>query len=316
MTRTPRALFFLFLLLISSLSTPESLSNTLRAGAFNLFSGYFEFLAGSKTDKESEEIQQLKVENQLLRNEISAFKKQFEQEHFLLEAALSKDLSPLLQKRKQEHEDYFKLQLSSAAVRVIFRPLNHWTSSLWVDAGEERNEQLGRKVICKNSPVLLGNAIVGVVDYVGRKGSQIRLITDPSLNPSVRIKRGSWLLAKGELRGESTPMLRGRSQRLMGIGFHYDFADEEGPARDLRSGKPLDKDSTLPALPLVQPKDTLVTTGMDGLFPKGLNVGIVERLFPLKEGDCAYDLEALPAAGNLNALTVLFILPPVMPNPN
>ena len=42
----------------------------------------------------------------------------------------------------------------------------------------------------KNSPVIIGFQVVGVVDYVGKWCSRAKLITDSSLTPSVRVSRG------------------------------------------------------------------------------------------------------------------------------
>ena len=44
-------------------------------------------------------------------------------------------------------------------------------------------------------------------------------------------------LAKGELYGSSKPLWRTQRHQLKGTGFNYDFADGEGPARDLQTGK-------------------------------------------------------------------------------
>ena len=43
-------------------------------------------------------------------------------------------------------------------------------------------------------------------------------------------------LAKGELLGTSLPIWRGCSHLLKGVGFNYDFADEEGPLLELKQG--------------------------------------------------------------------------------
>ncbi len=58
---------------------------------------------------------------------------------------------------------------------------------------------------------------------------------------------GDIYLAKGELHGTSRPLWRSRSQVLRGIGFNYDFADSEGPARDLRSVEVFGKKTSHPS---------------------------------------------------------------------
>lgn len=195
------------------------------------------------------------------------------------------------------------------SARVVYRNPGSWGSSLWIDVGEERNKQLPHPVIAKNSPVVYGDAVVGVIDYVGSRRSRVRLITDSGLRPSVRALRthqdGSQeLLAKGELQGQSQALWRQASQELDGIGFNYDTADNEGPARDLRSGD------------VIREGDLLITTGMDGVFPKGLSVAKVTQVKLLREGAYFYDLKATPTAPNLSDLSILFVLPSLgLPTP-
>ncbi|MBI3900937.1 MAG: rod shape-determining protein MreC, partial [Chlamydiia bacterium] len=195
----------------------------------------------------------------------------------------------------------------------------------------------GTSIICRNSPVVDGNALVGVVDYVGKRQSRVRLITDTSLNPAVRVDRGEGsqkeicfaiaaladrlegrpdcvelldklkekvridvgelYLAKGELRGAIPTFFCTRSI-LKGVGFNYNYADPQGNARDLRS-----------KIPIVQVGDHLITSGLDGVFPFGLSVAIVKTVAPLDEGSFAYEIEAIPTASSLSDLKQVFVLP-------
>lgn len=198
--------------------------------------------------------------------------------------------------------------------RVIFRTLANWDQFLWVNVGSQRNEELGRVVIDKNSPVVSGENVVGVIDYVEKRRSRVRLITDVTLVPSVRVARTvaneRLYLAKGELSGSSQVLWRGYSKILKGSGFNYDFRDPKGGPRDLRTGRLMNQKGG-EALPLIKVGDLLVTTGMDGVFPPDLKVATVTKILPLKEGDFAYEIEALPTAQDLDELKILFILPPV-----
>lgn len=251
--------------------------------------------------------------------------------------------------------------------KVIFRQASSWNNSLWIDLGEDDNPDEGPKKISKNSPVLSGDSVVGVVDYVGKKTSLVRLITDSSLIPSVRIARSEThnyslqyaisllkeltesrkdtfekeeekaaflfllnkisekfpktdiqFLAKGELQGLKEPIFRGQNLLLKGVGFNYDFQDEHGPARDLRTGLHLAQREERVCeqnVALLKVGDLLVTSGLDGIFPEGLKVATIQEIFPLKEGAFSYELLAKPEAEDLNDLTLVFVLPPQGFNP-
>ena len=83
---------------------------------------------------------------------------------------------------------------------------------------------------------------------------------------------------------------------LKGVGFNFDYPDEDGSSRD---GK----------VPILKEGDLLVTSGLDGVFPPGIRVGTVTSITPPKEGSYAYDIEVRPAADHLNDLETVFILP-------
>lgn len=240
---------------------------------------------------------------------------------------------------------------------VIFRTPNRWNSVLWLNKGS-----LDSPLIKKNSPVLSGDALVGVIDYVGKNASCVRLITDSRLNPAVRVARGGfdralnialsmvqeaadnddlpiksedekkaflWMihhiqqerkalaeplfLAKGILQGTGEPLWKAQNALLRGSGFNYDFKDQHGPARDLRTGEPVDTlHEYIPqtSTPIVQVGDLLVTSGMDGIFPEGLKVAKVHSILPLTEGAFSYELYATAAAADIMNLDFVTILPP------
>lgn len=312
-----------------------------------------------------EKIQRLQIENIRLRTEMAHLRESIQQElRIITKLAVqtnNKDLKQSAQsiqiRHQYEIQNLLQLQLQSVPAKVIFRPASSWNNALWINAGSDANLTLKSEVIAKNSPVILGDSIIGIIDYVGKTQSKVRLITDPGLNPSVRVFRENyqqslayeklysllhflekndgilsdaveqndlmqklkngieklspdhqfWYLAKGELHGssKSTP---GRSQHqlLKGIGFNYDFDDEAGPARDLFT----DQSEDPSIVPILRKGDILVTTGMDGVFPPNLLVAEVIHVYPLKEGDYYYELEAQSTAGNFDDLTTVFILPP------
>lgn len=110
-------------------------------------------------------------------------------------------------------------------------------------------------------------------------------------------------LAKGELQGSITIK---RPTLLRGMGFNYDVADEEGPARDIRTGETrVDSHK----IALIQPGDTLVTSGLDGVFPKGLLAATVKKVFPLEEGGFAFEITAEVACPCFLDLSTVALLP-------
>lgn len=238
-----------------------------------------------------EELELLRLESRMLKNELKRLR-----EHF------GDDLGYI-----------FYMDFDIIPAKIIFRSPSSWDSSLWINVGKTTNAKLGRDIVAHNSPIVVGKSVVGVVDYVGENQSRVRLITDSGLTPSVRAVRNQGTvthrLAKGELHGSSGPLWRTFKPTLKGVGFNYDFADEYGPSRDLQSGSPLDGKGE--SLPIIKEQDLLVTTGLDGVFPPGLQVARVTKLYPLQEGDYYYELEAKPTAGNLDELSYVFVLKPL-----
>ena len=83
-----------------------------------------------------------------------------------------------------------KLQLKAIPAKVIYRDPASWSSFVWLGVGEKHNRALQEPIIVKNSPVVMGNVLVGVVEEVEEMQCKVRLITDSSLIPSVRSVRG------------------------------------------------------------------------------------------------------------------------------
>lgn len=130
------------------------------------------------------------------------------------------------------------------------------------------------------------------------------------LKQQVNPLQKTWHLAKGELKGSPYSSRFGNDMTLKGTGFNYDFPDEEGSSRDLRSGH-LISDPKEPPIPILNVHDILTTTGMDGVFPPGFQVAVVSKIGLLKEGDYFYELEATPIALPLEELSLVFVLPPI-----
>lgn len=346
-----KPLLYLVAAILLVIIFPKPASMNMRGLFMSFMAPMWSFVSSAPTEQGIEQLR-LQAENQLLHNELEYWQELYQQEHDLN--------SQLAHLHELEHEDQklqdleqlIKPQLEAIPARVIFRSPNTWSSSLWINVGSRDNEQLGKTIITKMSPVVIGTSVVGVIDYVGKKQSRVRLITDSAVAPSVRAVRGhaqnrrlidaiaslkqelserfpenetvleelsaiyhrlsadshSAYLAKGEVRGSSEPLWRSPRSLLYGVGFNYDFADSFGPARDLRTGEPIGTEGE--AISILEENDLLVTTGMDGIFPAGLHVGRVIRVEMLQEGDYYYELQAVPTAGNLNELSLVFVIPP------
>lgn len=347
----------LFLLL----ALPLSLSEKWRSGWITTLSS-----PSSEELALQEELAALQLENHLLGLRATELEMHLEQlGAFLRQKERWKEIrvsgeetKAFVKRRVQEAERLSSLGGKMMPAKVVYRDPASWSSSLWVDVGRQDNLDRGEEIIAKNSPVVLGLDVVGVVDYVGERQSRIRLITDSGLCPSVRASRGMsqgvyWAshvealleamdqtlpsevscalvedlmprlielreellkidtghhLAKGEVRGAGRPLWRSYGESLRGVGFNYDFADREGPARDLRSGRFVGGQKPS-SIPLIQKGDLLVTTGMDGVFPAGLLVASVDKVHVLREGSSTYELEAVPRIASLGDLSWVFILP-------
>lgn len=122
-------------------------------------------LGGSKTLTPKEELQWLRLENERL-------------------MAYREKVCDLLK------DDNLPKYQPSRSAHVVARHISSWNSCLWIDIGEDDNKN-GAMVVAKNSPVVSGSALIGVVDYIGKKQSRVCLITDSRLIPSVRAARGS-----------------------------------------------------------------------------------------------------------------------------
>ncbi len=271
-----KSYIFLVVFLFMILSLPEKSVDPLRfkaiAAVAPTWRGFsflkrslFKLMVIAHHPSNDEELKRLKAENLILKKQIESYAE--------VRELLGSD-SKLL------------------PAKVIFREPDSWSSVLWINVGTKNKVAIG-------SPVMLGPSIIGMIEQVGEKTSKVRLITDPNLTPSVRALRGDSFLAKGELRGSVHPLWRMKSHIVQGVGFNYDFPDDKGGARNLRTGD------------ILKVGDLLVTTGYDGVFPAGLEVGIVTKVEPLREGACSYNLEAHLSAGNLDDLNYLLVLPPL-----
>jgi cell shape-determining protein MreC len=349
MKKKAASYFLLALLLFFLLNLPDSQVNRFRSRVL-----FAEGRFSNKRLLEGEgELLALKIENKKIKDDLEEVRSWIESQDRIdthvkrIEGLLqNKSYSAFYQRRIRDLIRLLEKQVYSVEAKVIFRDPSFWGSGFWIDKGEKDNRELDAKIISKNSPVLFGDSLIGIVEIVEEKRAYVRLLTDSLLTPAVRAIRGeegnlsliekmnsfedelqsledlipssffdelhrikkilnedkeTLYLAKGELRGASYTLWRNRSPVLKGIGFNYEFSDEEGEAHTIH-----DKLKH----PLLKVGDLLITSGLDGVFPPGLPVAIVSKIFSLKEGDFAYEIEATLTAGNLDLITHVQIYPP------
>jgi rod shape-determining protein MreC len=159
------------------LALPSELNRSLRDGAGLLFSSFWRALPHSH------------------KKEVSLQEKEAVS-HFLQEKEVQKEAQiqaakELLQQLEKAHSKEVKIAPGRLLIaHVIYRSIHTWNSSLWIDIGSDDNPQNGPLILAKNSPVLVGDVLVGIVDFVGKKTSLVRLISDSGFTPAVRAARG------------------------------------------------------------------------------------------------------------------------------
>lgn len=187
--KTPRPYFFLGIVLVILISLPLSTSDRLKSLMVSLLAPLNEQVRVSARDHKNE-VYKLQLEKRQLELSLKHLQEALLNERRLirhLQSTQSAEDQKGIKKHFEQARHLVANELRSLPAKVIFRSNNSWSSSLWVDVGSENNEQ----IVQKNSPVVIGHAVVGVIDYVGKRKSRVKLITDSGLTPSVRAVRGS-----------------------------------------------------------------------------------------------------------------------------
>lgn len=338
---------------------PISMSNSLRNSSVTLLQNiynkiyFFSHPSSFSIQEYQNRIHQLETQEVLLKNKI-----EFVKELILSDSRLQnrmeelRQINPEIENPSNNQRQIYlarllQRELKAIPAKVIFREPTLWNNFFWINVGEIQNAGLGESIIAKDSPVVVGNKVLGVVEEVHETKSKVRLLTDPSLAISVRVSRGkeqniamlehieellcslevrpdlldktaiqatlqelqrslkkdvgNQYLAKGILQGSNSSLWRLPAHILQGIGFNYEFSDEEGEKIDLRSQNPA----------IVQIGDLLITTGFDGIFPKGLVTATVVAVEPLNAGDIFYKLRARAAIENIHEIEFVQVLPTI-----
>jgi rod shape-determining protein MreC len=135
-------------------------------------------------------------------------------------------------------------QYQSVPARVIARDPSVWFNTITINRGSTSG-------IAINMPVVTGGGIVGRVITVSPFASQVMLITDEKAGAGAVVGQLGQSGALGSVRGRAD----------LGVGII-----------EMRYVSGLEK---------VEVNDTVMTTGQDGIYPPGLNVG---RVVDVKNG--------------------------------
>ncbi|HOB87676.1 MAG TPA: rod shape-determining protein MreC [Bacillota bacterium] len=149
-----------------------------------------------------------------------------------------------LQKENYRYRQLLEFQENSSLdllpAQVIGRDPSQWFGMITISRGY-------RDGIRKEMPVITDRGLVGMVYSVSPNSSQVILLTDPRLAVSALIQRS-------------------RDPGIVGIVENY----PKEPA--------LLRMTNLPPDCNVQPGDTVISSGLGGVFPKGLPIGTVKEV--------------------------------------
>jgi rod shape-determining protein MreC len=171
-----------------------------------------------------------------------------------------------------------KTNINSIPARVIARDPSVWFNTITINRGSSSGVEM-------NMPVVTSGGIVGRIITVGPWSSQVMLITDE--------KAGAGAVV-GQLGSGALGSVRGRAD--LGVAMI-----------EMRYVSGLEK---------VEVNDYVMTTGQDGIYPPGLNIG---RVVDVKNGTAtqAHQILIQPGAqlDHLEEVAVLLYHPPPRPVP-
>jgi len=167
-----------------------------------------------------------------------------------------------------------QINIKSVPARVIARDPSVWFNTITINRGSSSGVEI-------NMPVVTAGGIVGRVITVGPWSSQVMLITDEKAGAGAVVGQLGQSGALGSVRGRAD----------LGVGLI-----------EMRYVSGLEK---------VEVNDYVMTTGQDGIYPPGLNVG---RVIDVKNGTATQAHEILIQPGaqldHLEEVAVLLYHPP------
>jgi rod shape-determining protein MreC len=190
-------------------------------------------------------------------------------------------------KQKLINPQLYPQQISASNVAlVIFRDPAFWASSVLINKGMKDEDSN----IEKNSPVLSNGYLIGIVEEVFDTFSKVRLITDKNLQFSIKKKMTQDLSKEG-------PIEVGTLCGISSVDNRYRFKNVEGHFFS----------------PTLKPGDELVTSGLDGLFPEGLQVAVVTDV-NANEEEVIFPFKAIVTAPDIKDLKLVTIIKPLLSN--
>jgi rod shape-determining protein MreC len=149
---------------------------------------------------------------------------------------------------------------------VVGLDASAWFQTVTVNRGTDHGVQL-------NAPVIAAGGLVGRVISVGRDIAQIQLLTDRDCSVGA-------LLARTRARG----VVAGSGGEVSPTGLALNYVSN---LEDVVAG------------------DLIVTSGMDGIYPKGIAIG---RVASVRNGPRLFKIVIVEPAANLDRLEEVFIL--------
>jgi rod shape-determining protein MreC len=153
---------------------------------------------------------------------------------------------------------------------VVGLDASAWFRTITVNRGTARGVRL-------NAPVIAAGGLVGRVISIGPDVAQIQLVTDRDCSVGA-------LLARTRTRG----VVAGSGEQVSPTGLTLNYVSN---LEDVVEG------------------DLIVTSGMDGIYPKGIAIG---RVASVRNGPRLFKLVTVEPAARLDRLEEVFILRPVV----
>ncbi len=202
-----------------------------------------------------------------LRQEADSIKKEnTELKRKLAETEISRLENEQLRKLLALKTDEYEFEF--VAAEVVGRSPSNWYNSITINKGSADGIAVSHPVVSA------GNALVGRISEVGTTWARITLLTDPLHSAGAAVLRSGEF---GICEGDNALSAEGK--------FKLSFVSKNA---DITVG------------------DTVATSGLGGIYPKGLILGRVQKIFPDIKGISQY-AEVVPEA-DLKNLRMVFVV--------